>query len=91
MAKNKQQNTKPWYMAVYITRHGCSSETIVLHVGYSQFNTNNGYPTWFSEPLTLEEVESINKKVKYLDGSSYSIDYAKKQILSLIKELKSNL
>jgi hypothetical protein len=48
---NKKEKFYEFY--VYVTLHGCYSETAVLHVGYQSANIHHGsYPTWYSEPVS---------------------------------------
>ena len=75
---------------VYVTLHGCYSETAVLHVGYQSANIHHGsYPTWYSEPVSKSQVDSIYDKVKHIE-EEYTIDksYVKELITYNINEVK---
>lgn len=73
---------------VYVTRHGCYSETAVLHVGYQEYRPRtygSSYQSWHSEPVSEKYVDYIHDKVHYLDGNYTSdtgraIDIIKKYI-----------
>lgn len=85
---NKKE--KFYVFFVYVTRHGCYSETAVLHVGYQSANIRRsvGDPTWFSEPVSELYVDSIYDKVKRLDGNNTSdTSLVKKLITNYINEL----
>ena len=85
---NKKEKFYEFY--VYVTRHGCYSETAILHVGYQNADiSHDGYPTWYSEPVSESLVDSIYNKVKHFDGK-YTSDtsYAKKLITDYIKKAK---
>ena len=88
--KNMNKKEKFYEFYVYVTRHGCYSETAVLHVGYQSASIHHGsYPTWYSEPVSKSQVDSIYDKVKRFDGE-YTSDtsYVKELITYYIKETK---
>lgn len=87
-----KKKEKLYEFYVYVTRHGCYSETPVLHVGYQEYRPGryrDGYDTWYSEPVNVNHVDSIYDKVRYLDGQ-YSSDkrYVSDLIKKYIKEIK---
>ena len=75
-----KKNVRLFSFYVYVTRHGCYSETAVLHVGYSEARKprtkggwdNNYYPTWYSKSIPMEIVDKIHKEVHYMDGRETS-------------------
>ena len=94
MAKRKytqqKPQEKPWYFYVYGTGHGMPSH-FILHVGYSQANSNPGYPTWFSEGMDLETAHKIHEKVHWMDHTEWTGDKAiklKEQINNYVKLAK---
>ena len=62
---------KHWYFYVYATGHGIPSH-FIMHVGYSQSNESGGYPTWYSEGMTLDTAHKIHEKVSWQDGTEWT-------------------
>lgn len=83
---------KSWVFYVYVTRHGCYSETAILYVGYQEYRPPiyDNYSTWFSEPVNTTLRDEIYNKVHYLDGNETSdTSYPKKIINDYIKSSKN--
>lgn len=83
-----KKKEKLYEFYVYVTRHGCYSETPVLHVGYQEYRPGRyrdeyDFSTWYSEPVNVNHVDSIYNKVHYLDGRNTS---NKKQASDLIEK-----
>ena len=78
-----------WVFYVYVTWHGCYSETPVLHVGYQNANIpHSSHDTWYSEPVKNNQVYSIYEKVEHFDGNkTCDASYVEKLITDYINEL----
>ena len=91
----KKKKVKLYSFFVYVTRHGCYSETPVLHVGYSERRepretsgmSRGSYPTWESKSVPMEIIDKIYEKVKWRAGQHTSNEReVEKLIDSYIKE-----
>ena len=85
-----KKKEKFYVFYVYVTLHGCYSDTAVLHVGYQSANIpHSSYDTWYSEPVSKSQVDSIYDKVERFDGEHTSdTSYVKELITYYIKETK---